>query len=42
MDGIRLHVHRERSGWDYFRLLGWLGWLLLSLTHVGGVGLEQN
>ena len=41
MDGTWLHVHR--GGWnscDHFRLLGRLGLLLFSLTHVGGVGTE--
>jgi len=42
MDGIRLYARRERSDWNYFGLLGWLGRMLFSLAHVGGVGLEQS
>lgn len=41
MDGIQIHVHGERVGWGgriHFSLLDWLGRLLLSFTHVGGVG----
>lgn len=40
MEDTWLHARWDGGGWKYrnrVRLLGWLGWQLLSLTHVGGV-----
>ena len=41
MNGTRLHVRWEMSSWNRrhrFKLLDWLNRLLLSLTHMGGIG----